>query len=731
MLTNKLSRYRNRGFSINEALVALLVLSFGILALVAMTARLYGGATDAKNAAEAMMLAEERVEAMRSFRDNAAWQAFSAGSQAISTAGYGGAGSNVEYTRVVSLGWAVTDPFRPVNVAVSWVDRSGNAQTVSIASVISKTLVADSGYLAFPLPQNTNLKRPFNRALNIPIPAINIGDGKSALNFPGLGGYNYVVFDNVSGGVVKLCNISGTPTADNINSVLNGEACSVVKGYLVSGYIRRGPNVSNTDWTSIQGSIGVDISGITRNAAGTRSPSCLARNAINQNDGTTISGYKSFLCIVPLEEPSPALTQFGPYNWSGKLLVSGPAIWNSPGSKFFVCRYKYLESSVVVDAQGNYQNVNATLSNQNFVINTTTNGTSTSQPVCPSDMNMTGVSEGVLHQDCRSASNAAGYLTACPTNSGAGPFDVDYDGNGATGGTPPVDNTLYSVGDLVTLAGQGNLVNAGAANFLGWSLSPTDCTSPFAAGAPFSIGSDVTFYACWSAVQSYVLSYDGNGSNGGTLPASATFPAGAVVTLPTSGPTKTGNSFRGWSDAPACTTLLGTTYTMPSSNATIFACWTALAEYTITYDGNGSGVSNLPSPVQAYAGATVTLSGNPTRTGGYSFSGWATSAACATKITSLVVSGNATVYACWTTAQTYTVTYVRNCNKTTSGTMPDSQSGTSGSSVTVAGGVGLTCNNKSLANWSTTASGQGNTVTPGSQYTITNTNLTLYARYSN
>ncbi len=71
---------------------------------------------------------------------------------------------------------------------------------------------------------------------------------------------------------------------------------------------------------------------------------------------------------------------------------------------------------------------------------------------------------------------------------------VTFDGNGNTGGTVPIDHQAYLPGDVVVVAGAGDLVREGY-TFAGWSFTP-DGSSPFV--GPFTMGtSPVILYAVW------------------------------------------------------------------------------------------------------------------------------------------------------------------------------------------------------------------------------------------
>ncbi|MCB8745434.1 InlB B-repeat-containing protein [Rhodoferax sp. U2-2l] len=601
--------HRSSGFAIIEALVALVVVGFGMLALAGMQGALTRNVDVAQQRTEAVRLAQEKMEQLRYIKGIAVpasaastpvagyWDTLANGSDEITT--------NAVFTRAWTFGGAVADAMRSVTVTVTWTDRANEAQSVTLNSVISKTDPADSGFLGFPLPQNINLKRPLNRNLSIPIPAIDIGSGKSAIKFGENG--EYVVFDNVNGDVVQICEpgLTDNPTDAQVKTALTSDQsnCTSVTGYIVTGYIKRGNNVSDSIWNGLN----IHHLGITRNAAGTNDITCQFGNAVDQNTDASIANYKSYLCVIPLIEPSPAITVKGPYNWSGKILISGPSNWNASGNPYFVCRYQYAATVVLTDVnQRNvqpYVEVNKSLDQQNYLVGGTNNSTSTTQPTCPTDMTLANVSLGVLHQDCRSASNGA-HATDCPLATSSTAYQVTYVIDGSTTGTVPVDNNSYAANAQVTVATKGNLAK-GALNFVGWNTS-ADCSGTSrAAGSTFAITANTSLYACWSNVAiTYSVTYNVNGGSGTPPVDAASYAAGNTVTVQAASLTKANATFAGWTTSTAGT---GTTYSAGNTftingNTTLYAKWNAT---TIT----------LATPSPSWTASTLIWTGISNATG--------------------------------------------------------------------------------------------------------------------
>ena len=96
-------------------------------------------------------------------------------------------------------------------------------------------------------------------------------------------------------------------------------------------------------------------------------------------------------------------------------------------------------------------------------------------------------------------------------------FTVTYDGNGATGGSVPVDATAYNSGDQVTVLGNtGNLSLAGG-QFVYWNTAADGGGALQGPGAKFTITANVTLFAQWlvtdglpngGATTHFAFSYD-------------------------------------------------------------------------------------------------------------------------------------------------------------------------------------------------------------------------------
>ncbi len=91
---------------------------------------------------------------------------------------------------------------------------------------------------------------------------------------------------------------------------------------------------------------------------------------------------------------------------------------------------------------------------------------------------------------------------------GASTYSVTYAGNGATGGSVPVDSGEYAENDTATVLGNtGSLVRPGY-SFNGWNTAANGSGTAYAPGATFSMPAEnVTLYAVWVR-SSYLVNHE-------------------------------------------------------------------------------------------------------------------------------------------------------------------------------------------------------------------------------
>lgn len=157
------------------------------------------------------------------------------------------------------------------------------------------------------------------------------------------------------------------------------------------------------------------------------------------------------------------------------------------------------------------------------------------------------------------------------------------------------------------------------------------------------------------------VSYHGNGSSGGALPAApAAYQPGTTVTVlgNSNSLTRTGHTFSGWNsqaDGNGTTYAAADTFSMGNANITLYALWT-LNSYSVSFASNGG--SAIASQTTTYNTATPAPAA-PVRTG-YTFSGWHTDSSLTIPFDfSTPITADLTLFAKWT-LNSYSVTFASN-----------------------------------------------------------------------
>ncbi|MFA5375822.1 MAG: InlB B-repeat-containing protein, partial [Dehalococcoidia bacterium] len=161
-------------------------------------------------------------------------------------------------------------------------------------------------------------------------------------------------------------------------------------------------------------------------------------------------------------------------------------------------------------------------------------------------------------------------------------YNITFDANGGTGGTGP---TSMQYGATLTAP----TVTRTGYTFTGW-----DPTVPATVGV-----GDATYTAQWS-VNSYNITFDANGGDGGTGPTSMQY--GATLTAPTV--TRVCYTFTGWDPTVPATVGVG--------DATYIAQWT-INTYALTTNTDGTGTGTISTNTSGpYAcGTVVQVTANP------------------------------------------------------------------------------------------------------------------------
>lgn len=142
-------RYRihsQRGFSMIEVFIAIAIMAIGLISVARFNSFIVQEGNETRSRTEAINLAQDQLEQMRSFIDYTGYSALSSGQQTLGPASLnpdiGVAGLHNLYTRNWSVSLDAVNPAhaKVINVTVSWPDVQGHVTddtTVSLSSVIA------------------------------------------------------------------------------------------------------------------------------------------------------------------------------------------------------------------------------------------------------------------------------------------------------------------------------------------------------------------------------------------------------------------------------------------------------------------------------------------------------------------------------------------------------------------------------------------------------------------
>ena len=383
-------RRPGRGVSLIEALVAMAVMAFGMLGVLGLQATLRANADLSKQRSEATRLAEEKIEAWRSFSvipTGVAGTKSYAGIATEAAETLSSFVSNTTYTRTVTVTESAPVGHKTLVVDVSWPDRSGTTQNVRLFSVAAQIPPGLAATLVAPPQGAGGTREPEGRARGIPLQAKNFGDGTSGFVPPGGTGVGWL-FNNTTGLITSVCS---TAVTNNAALVLTDFAsCNTTQKYqLLAGFIRFDLTTPPTT-TSVVNPTG-DVPGTvqaevvqTAPAAFVGTVNCLHAYADANLVPSAPFKVAGYFCAIPVSAVgTPALA------WSGRVQIrtasmplanpiaaSGAYATDAATANRKVCRIR---------AAATYTDVVGPLINENLIVIQAGNGTTAS--TCPSTPN--------------------------------------------------------------------------------------------------------------------------------------------------------------------------------------------------------------------------------------------------------------------------------------------------------------------------------------------------------
>jgi len=379
-----------RGTTLVEALVAMLVLAFGIAAVARLHTQLRLHGDVARQRAEAVRLAQEDIESMRAFAVAGA----SAGARAWADIASAARTVDASDGLAVNTSYRVTRAIAPdaagsathATVSVAWADRSGEARSVQLDAIVAGQDPMHAAALTI-APTGRPVRGSLGRSARIPLAARNLGDGRSAYK-PSASAGDVLLFDNVTGRVLGRCTGVAAAAAALAASDLGG--CDARAGELLSGVIRfalgASPDPAHARDAPLDLSMAIALGGGTYPAT----PACVseARKTVRIVDAAGMRDVAVPLGAMPADLGVAGWADSGDRYvayacvvypridgaWSGRADIV-PSGWTigSTASDRRVCRYAAdRDASGAIDANdehpASYVDVRTPLSDQNYLV---------------------------------------------------------------------------------------------------------------------------------------------------------------------------------------------------------------------------------------------------------------------------------------------------------------------------------------------------------------------------
>jgi Tfp pilus assembly protein PilV len=377
-----------------EVLVAVVLLSLGTVLLMRLQTGLRHNSDLARQRSEAIRLAEEDVEALRSFTridtgaGGRAWADIAAaGDQPLDLPG---APTAYRLARSVQTGSAPA--LKSVTPTIGWTDRQGQPRRLALPTLIAPV---DPSLLGALLLQRDGGRADgaFGRHPLIPLTARELPDGRIVYQ-PRPGGTLVWIFDAATARVTGRCRVSDGLASSELTAASLSD-CRALSGLLLAGTLRFATDRDNPAAADTENPLGsaVDLDlRVTLSSTGHPDPAweCDDDAPAGVPPAATLQTVVHYACVL---QPAG-----NPPRWSGRLDIvprgwtladSLPSGTASSPDRLRVCRYS-------ADHDGNgridnrehplrYSSVSEPLADQNFLLVRAGSACPRDQPASPAD----------------------------------------------------------------------------------------------------------------------------------------------------------------------------------------------------------------------------------------------------------------------------------------------------------------------------------------------------------
>jgi Tfp pilus assembly protein PilV len=377
-----MSAHKQSGLALIEALMALAVMAFGLLALVGVQSNLRQNADIARQRSEAVRIAQEEIEKWRGFNSLNGTGAVVYGDLQSDAPGTGTTvsseyGLTAQFTMTKSVfptANTTTPAFsvKSLTVDVTWVDRNNESQRVRLSTALHGVAPELSGTLAV-LAEGTPTSVPGGRNPAIPWEAVRLDDGTHSAWRPPQESDGTLVwkFSNASGLIDSICNLASGLAVNSTNLDRYGN-CLATRAQLLTGYINF--SESNSLATATQAMTPTGDAHTVQVWVHKTDP---VDEIVAPGSGCFTGTPSHSRSFVPYYCAVPVSSQAGHAPiWSGYSYVSGWHITGNLGD-LSVCRYTRYRDDRQVTGNPSIQNiehprayyqVGQPLSNQNFLV---------------------------------------------------------------------------------------------------------------------------------------------------------------------------------------------------------------------------------------------------------------------------------------------------------------------------------------------------------------------------